>query len=110
MQPSASELGTWVMVLFMVVSAAGTCVTIVTNFRTQRRQVSFEGEYARKDDFDSSTKQLNEDRKFDVREIHRRIDSLSAQVSGVETATEMLNQRMVQVDGKLDRMIERGSS
>lgn len=39
--------------------------------------------------------------------LHNRINSLDKAVGGLETAAEMTNQRLVQIDAKIDRLIER---
>jgi hypothetical protein len=121
MLPNPTELGTWMIVAAFVVSAASGAVSMIAAFRTQRRQVSLTDQYVRTDEFDRhktdfdkhvdrferEVNKLNEDRKMDVREVHRRIDAVSSQVSGVASSVDLLNQRMVQIDQKLDRTIER---
>jgi hypothetical protein len=43
----------------------------------------------------------------EVSGIHTRINSIEKSVGGLETATELQNQRLAQMDTKLDRIIER---
>ena len=116
MQPGANEIGIWFGVFALVVSVVTNIGIFVATFRSQKREVTFAGEYARKEEFDrhverfeKETRQLNDDRKFDVREVHRRMDGVEKAVSGLESGTELLNQRIVQIDQKLDRMIERSA-
>jgi len=57
-------------------------------------------------------KQLDElrlDRKADASALHEKINSVAREVSELAAATGLQNQRLAQMDVKLDRMIERQS-
>lgn len=41
------------------------------------------------------------------RAMHRDIDSIATSAAALDATTNMINQRLVQIDGKLDRWIER---
>jgi hypothetical protein len=57
-------------------------------------------------------KQLDEvrvDRKADATALHEKVNGVAREVSELAAATELQNQRLAQMDAKLDRMIERQS-
>lgn len=97
--------------------------SMLTN-KPQKREVSFEQELITKADFDKHSKDdstalkniddqlesLRTERKNDADGLHDRITSLAREVSAVQVASEFTNQRLVQIDGKLDRAIERNRS
>lgn len=43
------------------------------------------------------------------RAIHRDLDAIGRDVSALQTGSELMNQRIVQIDGKVDRLLERSS-
>lgn len=52
-------------------------------------------------------KEFDGDAKESRAEMHRQIGEVSNEVSSLKTHCELTNQRVVQIDGKLDRLIER---
>jgi hypothetical protein len=57
-------------------------------------------------------KQLDElrvDRKADATALHEKVNGVAREVSELAAATGLQNQRLAQMDAKLDRMIERQS-
>lgn len=55
-------------------------------------------------------KQLDElraDRKADVAALHEKFNGVAREVSELAASVELQNQRLAQIDAKLDRMIER---
>ena len=91
--------------------------------RTQKREVSFAEQFASRETVERIEFSLGESMKKDSanrREIydrlrndtevlHEKINGVDRKVGGLETATELLSQRMIQMDQKLDRAIERRS-
>jgi hypothetical protein len=64
------------------------------------------GEFLKKDS--ANRREIYDRMRTDTNGLHEKINNVDRKVGGLETATELLSQRMVQMDGKLDRMIERG--
>jgi hypothetical protein len=104
---------TWGVILVLTTIGANIAVIIGTK-RSQKREVSFEFTPASKEDFDKhcahasrmhdllfdQIRQMNASAALNLRESSERI-------AGVETQIDLMNQRMVQIDTKLDRLIER---
>lgn len=113
----------WMLILSWILTTGATSVVLVKALsgRAEKREVTInpkpvsEAEFVRheKDDQEALAKiehaleQLNTDRKTDVREIHRRIDQVDREVSANSKVQEVFGQRLVQIDTKLDRLIER---
>jgi hypothetical protein len=51
--------------------------------------------------------QLRQERSRDMESLNAQIVEIAKSVSGVETASDLQNQRLAQMDGKLDRLVER---
>jgi hypothetical protein len=108
-----SDVITWGFVLVLTTIAANV-VLIITTRRTQKREVSFGFEPASKEEFDEHKKHTSRihDILFDeIRKVNvstaKDVRDLGERVAGVETQMELMNQRTVQIDTKLDRLIER---
>ena len=94
-----------------------TTIAIATYFSRTRVEVSpqpFEvkaaEQFARKHELDRIERDvitLSKDRKRDAGELHEKINSVDRKVAGLEKATELQNQRLLGMDQKLDRLIER---
>lgn len=94
--------------------------SMVSN-RPQRREISFEEELVNQEEFerhtrddaaalakiDSALESIRAERRDDVNDLHHRITEVSQDVSALQTAADFTNQRLVQIDAKLDRAIER---
>lgn len=119
-------------VAWQVVLTLGVIVAIVTNIwtaarsnRTQKREVSFELNATPREEFDrlvDSNSQEHRDihskiggmdrgfsRKIadEMSAIHNRVNGLEKAIGGLETSAEITNQRLAQIDSKVDRLIER---
>ncbi|HSM84604.1 MAG TPA: hypothetical protein VLT16_00575 [Candidatus Limnocylindrales bacterium] len=51
--------------------------------------------------------ELRRERKADTTELHDKINKVAIEVGGLSKSTEMQNQRLAQMDGKLDRLVEK---
>jgi hypothetical protein len=51
--------------------------------------------------------ELRTDRKCDVAALHEKFNGVAREVSELGAAVELQNQRLAQIDAKLDRVIER---
>ena len=49
------------------------------------------------------------DRRADATALHEKVNGVAREVSELAAAAELQNQRLAQMDAKLDRMIERQS-
>lgn len=133
---STSELGAWVYGLATVIQIASTAAVLITINSKQRREISFAGETVDRKEFDrhladnvSVHNQLfakiggverglearlsgrmdrfeTESEQF-RRLIHQTISAIGNDVAALKTETAMANQRSVQMDAKIDRLIER---
>jgi hypothetical protein len=56
---------------------------------------------------DKQLAELRADRKADVHALHERVNGVAREVGELTAATALQNQRLAQMDAKLDRMIER---
>lgn len=55
----------------------------------------------------SKIEDLRIELKMDGQTLHDKIVAVATQVAGLETSSHLTNQRIAQIDGKLDRLIER---
>jgi hypothetical protein len=51
--------------------------------------------------------ELRSERRTDNNILHEKINSVDRKVAGLEAATDIQNQKLVSMDAKLDRLIER---
>jgi hypothetical protein len=103
-----------VLTLSVLATLALTCVQLVRANRAQKRQVSFEFDPASKADFDKHVEHNSRihDLLFDkIENVNgsstEELKRVRERVAGVETEARTMNQRIAQVDAKLDRLIER---
>lgn len=69
-------------------------------------------QFARKhelDRVDRDVAKLSAQRANDVNTLHEKINGVDRKVAGLETSTELQNQKLTSMDLKLDRLIERKS-
>jgi hypothetical protein len=133
---SNADLGAWVYALATIIQIASTIAILVTINSKQRREVSFAGEPVDRKDFDKhvadnaavhvqlfakigGAERGLESRlaarmdKFEAETkesrllMHRDISAIGNDVAALKKAAELANQRSVQMDGKIDRLIER---
>jgi len=55
----------------------------------------------------SELKTLREERREDTRALHQEVNDVAKKVSGLEAANTLQNQRLAEINAKLDRVIER---
>ena len=135
MNPDASAVGSWVLVAVMLLSAGASLTVILGSRRTQRRSVALEESYAtlphvqrverelgaRIDGVDGDVRALKDQivangevrRKSieaKVETVREETRQVAVQVAGLQSETRIFNQRLVQIDDKLDRMRDRGSA
>ena len=75
-------------------------VRAVHEYVTKPELVATAGELGRRID------RVESDRRTDVGELHEKVNGVAREVSGLTASVELTNARLVQMDGKLDRMIE----
>jgi hypothetical protein len=133
---SNSELGAWVYGLATIIQIASTIAILITINSKQRREVTFAGEPVEQKDFDKhlaenaaihnqlfakigGVERGLESRlaarmdKFETeteqsrRLMHQDISAIGNDVAALKKETELANQRSLQMDAKIDRLIER---
>src|SRR5215831_1472809 len=55
----------------------------------------------------SELKSLRDERREDSRALHQELNDVARKVSGLEAANTLQNQRLAEINAKLDRVIER---
>ena len=55
----------------------------------------------------SELKSLREERREDSRTLHQELNDVARKVSGLEATNTLQNQRLAEINAKLDRVIER---
>lgn len=110
MNPTPNELGVWLSVFAVVIGLIANIAIATGVFRTQRRQVRLEDNFAttpQLDKMELKMESVRSEMKDDMTELHGKVNAISNQVSCLAGETRLFNQRIAQVDDKLDRMIER---
>ncbi|ODU24541.1 MAG: hypothetical protein ABS95_01750 [Verrucomicrobia bacterium SCN 57-15] len=127
MSPTASEYGIWFLVASSVLGMIANAALIYTSFRTQRRSVSLQDNFATVTDLKRVERRLDVieehhesiakraealrlEIKNDVTELHEKVNAVANQVSGVGKQCEMLNQQLVQLASQFNRLLERAKS
>jgi len=133
---SNADLGAWVYALAIIIQIASTLAILITINSKQRREVSFAGEPVDRKDFDKHVAEnaaihtqlfakiggaerglesrlaarmdkFEVDSKESNRLMHQDISAIGNDVAALKKETELANQRSMQMDGKIDRLIER---
>ena len=112
----AVQIGLWVIAATAVLQALGAALSILRFFvhRAEKREVSISAGVVARPDFDT----LVADNKHEHENLHarlgavervlqREVNAVAQKVSGLERETSLQNQRLAQIDAKLDRVIER---
>jgi hypothetical protein len=127
-----AELGAWVYALATVIQIASTIAILVTINSKQKREVSFAGDPVDKKEFErhalenaavhnqlfaklggvergaaTTIKEYELSATESRRAMHNEITEIKERVSSLESRTEMIDRRIVQIDSKLDRISER---
>jgi hypothetical protein len=133
---SSTDLGTWMYALGSVIQIAATITILVTINSKQKREVSFAGEPLDRKEFDRLVAENagihdqlfakigGVERGLDGRVaarmdkfeaeahasrqlMHQDISAIGNDVAALKKEAELANQRTFQMDGKIDRLIER---
>jgi len=133
---SNADLGAWVYALATIIQIASTIAILLTINSTQKREITFAGEPVDRKDFDkhvaedvavhsqlfakiggaerglesrleSRMDKFETDSKESRRVMHRDISAIGNDVAALKKEAELANQRSLQMDAKIDRLIER---
>lgn len=132
--PTSLELGGWIVCLVAVMAGLNQAFKLKRNVTGQAQSISpqpFEvkaaADYVHKTDFErhiaSNTAEhqnlfaklggidrgLRETLKKDTDALHEKINTVTNQNAGQTAKLDLVNQRQVQMDGKIDRLLERHS-
>jgi len=97
-------------------------IALARTNKAQKRDVRMVSDAVSKEDFDKHVEENSEasnsarqelvelraERKADITALHIRINGIDTKVAAVEATTMLTNQRLVQMDGKIDRLMDRG--
>jgi hypothetical protein len=133
---SNADLGAWVYALATIFQIASTIAVLITINSKQKREVSFAGEPVDRKDFDKHVAEnalahsqlfakiggaerglesrlaarmdkFEIDAKESGRLMHQDISAIGNTVAALKKEAELANQRSLQMDAKIDRLIER---
>ncbi|HEY3860830.1 MAG TPA: hypothetical protein VGO59_02995 [Verrucomicrobiae bacterium] len=133
---SNAELGAWVYALATIIQIASTLAILITINSKQKREVSFAGEPVDRKDFDKhagenaaihnqlfakiggaerglESRLASRMDKFEGeyeqsrRLMHQHISAIGNDVAALKKEAELANQRALQMDAKIDRLIEK---
>ncbi|HUD45268.1 MAG TPA: hypothetical protein VMR33_00480 [Candidatus Baltobacteraceae bacterium] len=133
---TATELGTWLYGAATVAQLAATVTVLITINSKQRREVSFAGEPLDRKEFDKHVAEnaathsqlyakiggaergvesrvmgrldkLEAESRELRRLVHQEISAIGNDVASLKKEAELANQRVFQMDSKIDRLIER---
>jgi len=130
------DFETWFAPIALVVSTFAAIVTIFYSSRSQKREVSFTGTPVDKKEFEKHQREnkdehekifaklggvergvetrlnakldgMQAESKTDREKLHFRINPIEGEICALREASETNTTRLVQMDGKIDRLIER---
>jgi hypothetical protein len=130
------ELNSWLACLFYLAGGALVVLKLVKHFRGEQPQqispqpfeVKAAAEYVHKPEFSAQMEAnqqehqnlfsklggvergLRAEMKKDTDALHEKINAVSNQNAAQTAKLDLVNQRQVQMDGKIDRLLERASS
>lgn len=123
MTPTATELAAWIASAAFLVVLGNGLFTMWRNLNGSKRGVEVSpqplsvtavsgmaSETTCRDRYDrlqSQIEELKQDRKTDVNDLHEKVNGVAREVSEMSAAQALTNQRLVQIDAKIDRVIER---
>jgi hypothetical protein len=99
MQPGPNEVGIWVIVAVLLLSAGSSLAVMFGPFKTQRRQVRMEENYATED----KVEKLRIEVKGDITALHEKVNCVSNDVAAVAKNCEMTNTEIVFIKQLLQR-------
>lgn len=116
-----------ILTIGVIITIAAQFIILARSNRAQKREVSFEFEPASKKEFDKHVEENERDHRDlfsklggverggaaklsgEITAVHNRVNGLEKSIGGLEKSAEITNQRLAQVDSKVDRLIERKS-
>ena len=115
------DFETWFAPIALIASTIAAVVTIFYGNRSQKREVTFTGTPVDKKDFEQHQRDnkdehdkicarleaLASESKSDCSRLHFRINPIEGEICALREASETNTTRLVQMDGKIDRLIER---
>jgi hypothetical protein len=115
------DFETWFAPIALIASTIAAVVTIFYGNRSQKREVTFTGTPVDKKDFDQHLREnkdehdkffakldvLQAESKADRDKLHYRINPIEGEICALREASETNTTRLMQMDGKIDRLIER---
>lgn len=119
------DFETWFGPIALVISTVAALVTVVFSNRSQKREITFTGEPVDKKDFEKALRDNKEehDKLFskvggiereienrldaDREKFHQRMNPLEGEICALREASETNTARLVQMEAKIDRLIER---
>jgi hypothetical protein len=133
---SNADLGAWVYALATIIQIASTIAILVTINSKQKREITFAGEPVDRKDFDKhvadnaavhnqlfakiggaerglESRLATRMDRFETESkesrllMHQDINAIGNDVSALKKEAELANQRSLQMDAKIDRLIER---
>jgi xylose isomerase len=133
---SNADLGAWVYGLATIIQIASTITILVTINSKQKREITFAGEPVDRKEFDkhvaenaavhsqlfakiggaerglefrlaSRMDKFETESKESGRLMHQDISAIGNDVAALKKEAELANQRALQMDSKIDRLIER---
>lgn len=129
MTPNPEPSIAWnvVLTIGVLVAICGNIVVLLRGNRAQKREVNFAFEPASKAAFDKHVLDNAQEHRdifskiggvdrgqsqklsHEITAIHNRVNGLEKSIGGLEASAELTNQRLAQIDSKVDRLIERKS-
>ena len=133
---SNADLGAWVYALATIIQIASTIAILITINSKQKREITFAGEPVDRKDFDKhvadnaavhnqlfakiggaerglESRLATRMDRFETESkesrllMHQDINAIGNDVSALKKEAELANQRSLQMDAKIDRLIER---
>jgi len=104
------DFETWFAPIALIASTVAALVTIFYGNRSQKREITFTGVPVDKKDFEHHQRENKEEHdRFLARldAMQTRINPIEGEIYALREASEINTARLVQMDGKIDRLIER---
>jgi hypothetical protein len=115
------DFETWFAPIALIASTVAAFVTIFYGNRSQKREVTFTGTPVDKKDFEQHQRENRDEHdkifakldamaaesKVDCEQLHFRINPIEGEICALREASQINTTHLVQMDGKIDRLIER---
>jgi hypothetical protein len=96
--------------LSMICMIITTVLAWATIYRTNKTEVTFTGTPVDKKEFEKHERENKDEHDrflVKIEKLHQRINPIEAEIFALRQAGELNSTRLVQMDGKIDRLIER---